>query len=1273
MTTPVRPARTLLPFLPRITIDWARGDDPATWQLVEGSLLFVDISGFTKMSERLARHGKLGAEEVTEAVETCFGALLALAYAAGGSLLKFGGDALLLLFTGPRHATRAATAAIAMQERLGHVGEIETSAGRVKLRMSAGVHSGTFGCFLVGESHRELLLAGADVSAVVEMEGTASAGQIVASNATADLLDRRYLGPPLGPGRRLRRVKVLVDESPAPRTLDADHLDLDGYVPAAIREHVLGGGSEPAHRQACIAFCHFDGTDELMRDSGPEAVAAALDELVTTVQREVDHAGVTFLASDVDHDGGKIILATGVPASTGEDADSLLAAVRRIADARTRLPLRIGVHRGPVFAGEVGPAYRRTFTVMGDTVNLTARLMARADPGEIVASPEILRPARTRFDATPLEPFMVKGKRRPVEASTLGATQRRESRAAPVLPLVGRERELDAVRTDLDAVHAGAGRAVEVVGPAGIGKSRLTEEIRGLAAGARLLTVACDPYEASTPYATFWWLLHDVLAQRPTADRADVAISLRDAVLRDAPDLEPWLPLLGVPLDLEFPTTTEVESIAPEFVPDKVGELMARFLDAVLPPAVVVVIEDTHWMDDASGAVMDRIVRGLVRRSTLLVITRREVDTGYALPAEDHTRSLVLEPLSTEDAVRAVVAATDDAPLRADDVALLAERAAGNPLFLGELLATLRDSGDVDALPDTVHALVTSQIDRLDPAQRTVVRTAAVLGQSFLLGELAALMDGPLPLPTDELWKDLAGILTFTGPEALRFRHALVRDAAYEELPYRRRRQLHARAGDAIAAALGDHPEVEGELLSLHYFHAHRFDDAWHFSRGAAAGAAAVYANVEAAALFERAIDATRHGADVNVTEVAQVWEDLGDVTDRAGVYDRALVAFRTARRLRGDDDVAAAGLLLKEAWIAERTGRYSEAVRAVRKGLKQLGPSDTTDAEKVRARLLAWYATVRQAQGRSREAVRECIAAIESAVAVGDTATEAHARFTLDWAYVSLGRSEEAVHSARALELYVEAGDLTGQAVVLNNLGGFAYFDGRWDDAVDLYERARELRARTGNAVDAAIGMYNIGEVLFDQGHLSRAREYLTEADRVWRAADYVGGIGIAQMQLARLETAAGEYEAAIQRLAAARRMLVDIRADGDVVEVDLRTAECLLAAGEYRAAFDLVEETMQRDAALGGVIDRGPLQRVLAGIHFATGNDEAAEVAVQASLDDARDREAPYEIARALDLLARIEERQGQVDSAETHRAEARDTFTRLGVVDPASSPVG
>jgi class 3 adenylate cyclase len=199
--------QTLLPYVPRLTVDWAFIAPERSEQAIDGSLLFVDISGFTKMSERLARHGKVGAEEVTDAIGTCFEALLEIAYRAGGGLLKFGGDALLLLFTGTGHAERAAGSVLGMQNRLAVVGRLDTSSGLVVLRMSAGVHTGTFQTFLVGESHRELLLTGSEISTLTDMEGSASAGQTVVSAATAAQIPSDLVGEEHGPGFRLRRVR----------------------------------------------------------------------------------------------------------------------------------------------------------------------------------------------------------------------------------------------------------------------------------------------------------------------------------------------------------------------------------------------------------------------------------------------------------------------------------------------------------------------------------------------------------------------------------------------------------------------------------------------------------------------------------------------------------------------------------------------------------------------------------------------------------------------------------------------------------------------------------------------------------------------------------------------------------------------------------------------------------------------------------------------------------------------------------------------------------
>lgn len=160
----------LAPYLPRLSIEWLAGRAEETFRVEAGTVVFVDISGFTKLSEGLAKHGTVGAEELTATIGTCFVALLDLAVAHGGRLLKFGGDALLLYFSGPAHEARGCRAAVEMRRALRTVGRLTVLGQSVSLRMSVGVHSGDFHFFLVGGSHRELIVTGPGASTVVTME-----------------------------------------------------------------------------------------------------------------------------------------------------------------------------------------------------------------------------------------------------------------------------------------------------------------------------------------------------------------------------------------------------------------------------------------------------------------------------------------------------------------------------------------------------------------------------------------------------------------------------------------------------------------------------------------------------------------------------------------------------------------------------------------------------------------------------------------------------------------------------------------------------------------------------------------------------------------------------------------------------------------------------------------------------------------------------------------------------------------------------------------------
>ena len=430
----------LVPFVPRLTLEWLRDEPAASWRELEGTLAFIDISGFTAMSERLSGLGRAGAEEVTEVMNATFAALLGVAYAQGGGLLKFGGDALLLLYDGEEHARRAARAAFEMRRTLRAIGRPRTSAGAIQLKMHAGLHSGRFQFFLVGESHRELLIAGPAATRTVEMEATSEAGEILVSTETGSVLDADTLAEEKGDGRLLRSApEVRGSVAPLPAI---EGIPLEVAVPAPLRAQLLEiGPLEGEHRHASIAFIRFSGTDEIIETEGPEAAADALDALVRVVQAAADEHKVTFLESDIDRDGGRIILVSGAPQTFGDDEERMLRTVRAIIDTGLPLPVHIGVSEGRVFTGQVGASFRRTYTVLGDTAALAARLMARAGEDEIWVSAGALSRGGGSFASTELEPLSLKGKAEPVQAFVLGellaAPERaepvRRSRGAPVL------------------------------------------------------------------------------------------------------------------------------------------------------------------------------------------------------------------------------------------------------------------------------------------------------------------------------------------------------------------------------------------------------------------------------------------------------------------------------------------------------------------------------------------------------------------------------------------------------------------------------------------------------------------------------------------------------------------------------------------------------------------------------------------------------------------------------------------------------------------------
>lgn len=1071
-----------------------------------------------------------------------------------------------------------------MRARLGTIGRLTTSVGPIRLGMSVGVHTGPVDLFRVGSSHRELLVTGPAASTVVHTEHDASAGQVLLSAATAAAVDPSLVGEPLGDCFLLRRRRLDVEVGSFPARPEIS-VDLSPSVPIALREVLAAGDDDPEHRHVALAFVHFDGVDDCLATEGPECTARWLHELVSGVQAAADAEGVTFLASDVDADGGKLILAAGAPRAAGDDEARLLRAVRRLVDGQggARLTVRAGVHSGPVFAGSVGPHYRRTYTVMGDTVNLTARLMAKAGAGEVLASAAALEPSKTRFMLTELPAFTVKGKRAPVQAWAVGVIDHAGNLGdAPVeFPLIGRDAEVYRLERALRSTNEGRGGLVEVVADAGLGKSRLVTDVIGRADGFRVLSTRGEPYQVAVAYWAFRSLLAGALG-------LDDHAHLADRVAERTPHLSGWLPLLAEVLGDELPDTELTAGLEPRFRRDRTVWAVLELLGAVLRGPTVFVVDDAQWLDEPTAELLTSIARAGARTEWMVCLARRPgvspigVDTPLA--------TVELGPLTSVDARALVGAASGSRPMGDADVSTFVDRSGGHPLFLVDLLRSWLSSGQ-RVLPDSVEAVVSAEIDRLDAVDRRLLRQASVLGVSFTLDELRLVVTDDLTAAAAQAARRLSRFVMREG-KGFRFRNPCYREVAYGALPFRLRRALHGRAADVIAAAAPD-PEARAEVLSLHLARADRPEGALRYASLAAERAMKKYALAEAIELLDRALAASSRTAE-HVR--AELYVHYGDVLQVAGRYGEAIDMLHRARRLSTADALAEAHVCRRLSETLTRTGQHRSAVRWINQGLKRLEGDDRAEAAAVRASLLAQLGFLRQASGRPLDALRHAEAAIVEAEPVCEqmpwaVRAMAKAYTVLDWAHLSMGHPDLAVHGDRAASILQQLGDRGNQASLVNNLGTFAYWQGDWSGALGRYRQAREANLSIGNLPDAAACGCNLAEILIDQGALDEAHGYLREAVALWTSTDATAHLAIAESLEARAALRAGQWDAAEQMYG----HLVD---QAQAAGVTAAAAEAMVGQAEARLGRGDVRDALERlaDAAsLAGPVTAAALAPVL------------------------------------------------------------------------------
>ena len=1229
---------------------WLSERPEQLYERVTGTLVFLDVSGFTRLSERLARRGRDGAEELTELISEVLGSQIAAVSAYGGDVLSFGGDALLVLFEGTDHVARAVTAAADARDAMRAFRSLPTSVGAVTLRISIGVETGPIDLYLVGSPERRLVPAGATVTAALALEAAASAGTVLVGPAASAALWGRTEATRLDP----RRLAVV-------RRRPVGDRSVDDQEPPTARIATLLADAEPEHRRVVAAFVRFTGTDTI----DPDLLAADLDQALTLASDIAGRHAVAIWAVDVDSDAVKLILVAGAPVTRGDNGDRMIAAALELV-ATSPLPARAGLHAGRVFMSEVGDRNRSTWTVMGDAVNAAARLAGHAQEGEVVSGVDVVRSGRLAWITSPPSDLTVKGRHEPLPAVVIAGIDesRRAARGQDRL-LVGRDREqalaLDAIRRSTVAAD-GAPAIVEIVGQAGIGKTELLSCVMDalLAESPTLidLDVRATTYASASPYLALRGPLRWLLGVS-VDDETAVAAALVELVTAVDPGLVPWLPLVAEVWRIHLPGTADVAALSPEFVAARRIEHGLAALRHLLPRGSVITVEDAHWLDPDSEAFLTAAAALPDRPWTVI----RTVRSRAPSPGEDPAVCRIpLTPLGREDAMTAVRAALPD--LARPHVEQLVERSQGVPLFLVELTNAIATGADPDRLPDTLEELLSSEIDRLAPAPRRLLRRLAVLGARAPAPLALALLDEP-GRPADLSARAIIDEFVSISGGYANFRHALVREAAYDGLATKTRRVLHSVVADLVATdAVPIEVGERTDLLASHLHLAGRHAQSWEWSRRAGKDARARGAPAAAVVHLSRADVDTRHH-QVEPADHRTVLLDLAESAALSGRRDIQRSALVRAARLP-QSTVQLADL----ARVRGRTWGTAETVAVARRwfsrGLRLLGDVDDADAARIRAKLVAADADVLTHAWRSAEALEVVDRAMALARLAGDIETMADVAATRAFALLQIAGDEESSTRTRtaaleALALARDAGrdDLLGAAL---SLASEALIEVDPERASALALEARDAHVRAGNRGRAAAADALLASICLMDGRLDLAEDLLTESVRTWKEFRYYTGIANLLTLVAVVEIRRGSLSAARARLAEARDFFATHPHPAGDLHLWLREVETEALLGDpqlalaHATADDLVSGVFQSPEA-------APHLALWTSIaHLRSGNlDTAREILAQVTRTLLEQGDATYGSVAKYALGAVLADRR----EGRRLMTEAEDAFADWGYV--------
>jgi class 3 adenylate cyclase/tetratricopeptide (TPR) repeat protein len=1043
-------------------------------------------------------------------------------------------------------------------------------------------------------------------------------------------------------------------------------------IPRHLAEKILSSKAALAgeRKQITVLFADLRGSMELVADRDPEEARKLLDPVLERMMEAVHHYEGTV--NQVMGDG--IMALFGAPLAHEDHAVRACYAALRMQTSIKRyteevqrtagipIQIRVGLNAGEVVVRSIGSDLHMDYTAVGQTTHLAARLEQMAMAGSILITGGTLRLVEGYVEVRPLGAVPVKGMAEPVEVyeligTGLARTRLQAATARGLSRFVGRHAELDTLRRALENVGAGHGQVVGVVGEPGMGKSRLLWQFTRShrLQNWLILESGAVSYGKATPYLPVIDLLKAYFQIEARDDARRIREKVTGKLVALAETLKPTLPaflwLLDVPL--EDPHWDQLDPPQRrQRTLDAVKRLLIR--ESQVQP-LCLIIEDLHGIDAETQALLERLIESLpTARVLLLVNYRPEYEHGWG--SKTFYTQLRLDPLSPETAEELLRALLGDDPGLQTLTQLLIERTERNPFFLEESVRTLVETGVLIGerggyrlaqtfvgfpVPATVEAVLAARIDRLPPAEKRLLQTAAVIGKDVPFSILEAVA------AEDELRQYLAHLQaaeflyeTRLFPDLeYTFKHALTHDVAYASLLQQRRRELHAQIVTALEQLSADRQaerldQAERvDQLAHHAFRGEVWDKAVSYLRRAGAKATARSAYREAVTCFEQALEALGH-LPRNHDTMAQAVDlrlDLRTALTPLGHYREILGLLREAESLARElQDGRRLGHVIADMSARLRnTGDHAGALAAGRQACAIAAGLPDGD--------LRFEATYRLAQAH---------------FAVGNFADSVD----LLQQIIDVRRSGQIPPEVSRLPRYLAAWPRAWLALGLANLGHFTQAAVHGEEAIRIAESTAhphsviEARAALGR-VHLAKGEFERAIALFETG-LAPSRAW-----NIWDSS-VLSGLGYAYALAGRVDEALPLLEEAVER-----GHSIDALGIGHAVRLS-RLGEAYVLAGRLdearertREALDLARTQKERAneayalRVLGDIASRGDLSE-----------SEAAQRCLREALTLAAELGMRPLVAHCQVGLGRLYQRTAKREQAREHFTAATTMYREM-----------